>query len=145
MKQFNAHERLRRCGIDATRNRAAVLESIAGCRHAPSAREILARVRARRAINKVTLYRILDLLVEKKIICRNSTGDRSFRYCLGTAGTADSHCHFFCTRCGSMLCVDMESLPAGARDLIGLLSMHVDRVEIRLDGVCSACRGGPAG
>jgi len=131
---------LRNAGLSMTLNRGLVLESIALSDRPLRAREILEEVRARHAMNKVTLYRILDLLVDKDVIFRHSSGDRAFRYCLTASGTRASHCHFYCKRCGCMECLSVEEMPIDFSVLRESFPMRVEEVEVRLDGVCKACQ-----
>lgn len=132
---------LARAGIGATPLRLAVVGAMAGAGRALPAGDILALVRRLRPANRVTLYRILDLLVEKGLARRHSAGDRAQRYCLepGTAGAP--HGHAYCVRCGAMQCLPQG---AGLADVAALgagLAMDVLSVEVRIDGVCAVCRG----
>jgi len=139
MKMTDSKKLLKNAGVGATINRASVIECIARSDHALSAQEILHHVRCRHTINKVTLYRILDLFVEKNIVHRNSTGDRAFRYCLGNYGTGNNHCHFYCTKCGNMECVEMSRIPVDTAVWEKRLGQQINHIEIRLDGVCNQC------
>lgn len=134
-------------GIEATPLRLAVAETLAGADHPLAAGDILAQVRQRQRVNKVTLYRILSLFVDRGLAGRHSLGDRAFRYCLGARFSRRPHCHLRCVRCGRTLC-----LPAG-EGLVNLaalktagMDLQVVGVEVRIDGVCPDCgRSAPAG
>ena len=67
-------------GLGQTPNRLRVLEIIGNSPHPISAQEIIAALNQSRDVNRVTVYRILDLLVGNKLIERISSGDRSFRF-----------------------------------------------------------------
>lgn len=135
---------LKRAGIDPTPLRLAVIQVLAREGRALPAGDILALVQDQHRANKVTLYRILDLFVEKGLARRHSSGDRALRYCLEPGSAGRPHCHAYCLRCGRMEClpgvegvVDMAALgPA--------LAMEVVAVEVRIDGVCAACRRKPS-
>ena len=71
---------LEKSGLGHTSNRLRVLEIIGNSRHPLSAQEVIEKLNNGREINRVTVYRILDILVEKKLVERISAGDRSFRY-----------------------------------------------------------------
>lgn len=132
---------LARAGIEATPLRLAVVGVMAGAGRALPAGDILALVRRLRPANRVTLYRILDLLVEKGLARRHSAGDRAQRYCLEPGSPGPPHGHAYCVRCGAMQCLPQG---AGLADLAALgqgLAMDVLSVEVRIDGVCAACRG----
>ena len=131
---------LQRVGIEPTPLRLLAVHVMLRENRALAASDILARVRRQHPANKVTLYRILDLFVEKGLANRHSSGDRALRYCLGAQAATAPHCHAYCVRCGRMEC-----LPAAAEilDVAALgpaLAMEVMAVEVRIDGVCAACR-----
>jgi len=140
MNTPDAKKLLREAGLPMTPNRGLVLESISSSDRPLRAREILEEVRATHAMNKVTLYRILDLLVDKNVIFRHSSGDRAFRYCLTASGNRASHCHFYCKRCGGMECLSSQNIPIDFNALRESFPMRVEDVEIRLDGICDACQ-----
>lgn len=127
-------------GLGHTPNRLRVLEIIGNSQHPLSAQEIYSTLNLTQEVNRVTVYRILDLLVAKKIIERISTGDRSFRYGLAPNVNHQPHSHFFCTECGEIEClnpeiVDIDTISL-ARSFLGL----IQRVEVRFDGICEDCR-----
>ncbi|MEF2144604.1 MAG: transcriptional repressor [Desulfovibrionaceae bacterium] len=129
---MNAAEMLRGAGVSATGRRLLVLETLVSAGSAVSAPELLASLG--QSMNKVTLYRILDLLVDKHILARHSGPDRTAHYCLGTG-----HGHFHCRRCGRCLCLHLPGTgldPASAGlDALG----RVDEIEVRVEGVCKEC------
>lgn len=101
-------QRLAQAGYDPTPRRLAVLDALttlAQQPHAFTAPELLALVRQNVAMDKVTLYRVLDLLTGCGVVQRHSGGDGVFRYCLTREGEAMPHGHFYCTRCGRTTCL----------------------------------------
>lgn len=128
--------------VQPTELRVAVLTCLLQNAGPSPAQDILEKIRATRTINKVTLYRILDLLVEQQLALRHSSGERSFRYCALPHSHKDGpcmHCHFHCTRCGAMQCIDSREIPMDCKRLVAAMPMRVESVEIRLDGLCQAC------
>ncbi|MEW5724030.1 MAG: transcriptional repressor [Thermodesulfobacteriota bacterium] len=130
---------LGRLGVSATPHRLAVVAVVARSGRPVRAIEVLESLRSETSINRVTVYRILDLLVEKRVLERLSAGDRSFRYGLAPGVHRRPHAHFYCQTCGAMECLSLE-----AADLVGLpltsrLGGVVNKVEIRLDGTCREC------
>ena len=79
---------LKHSGLGHTVNRLRVLEIIGNRSHPPSAQEIFDELNKSHEVNRVTVYRILELFVEKRLVERISAGDRSFRY--GRCGLCDS-------------------------------------------------------
>jgi len=142
MQARDAEDLLEVRGIPATPRRVAVLQSLLKL-HAPAtAPEILRNAKALCAINKATLYRILDLFTEAGLALRHSAGERSFRYCATTPAAVhdrDLHCHFHCTQCGAMQCLDGRELGSACELLAREADGHVLGVEIRLDGLCRQC------
>ena len=126
-------------GVTATPNRLSLME-IVGDNAAPmSPQEIHGALNRKRRVNRVTVYRILDLLVENGLLERLSSGDRSFRYGLAPNANHRPHPHFFCRRCGAMECLDSDSLALDTRTLERRYPGAIEKVEVRVDGVCRNC------
>ncbi len=134
---MEASELLEHCGVAATENRLLVVRALSGADHPQTPLELLAQLDSR--MNRVTLYRILELLVERGVVARHNAGERSFRYCLGRGVTG--HSHFHCTRCGATQCLDSALLEPGLSRILSGLPMRVDMAEITLGGVCEGCQG----
>ncbi len=131
---------LRSVGLSGTPRQELVLETIGNNKGVLRPSEILGRVRQRAPINRVTLYRILDVLVEKKLVRRLSASDRTFRYGFAGSSRHPDHAHFHCVKCGLMECLDPDSVPLEVERSQQFQSMKVERMEIRLDGLCETCR-----
>jgi Fe2+ or Zn2+ uptake regulation protein len=129
-------------GLEDTDHRRAVLQAVAEAEGPVTAAEVGRAVGVGRRLNRVTLYRILDLLAGRGLVRRHSGPDRVFRYCRPGFGASEgAHCHAYCEQCGTCRCVE---LPEGWRPPSGKLEadgFEVDHVELRLEGVCPACRG----
>jgi len=126
-------------GLDYTPNRFKVLEIVGNSPSPLSAAEIHETLARSREVNRVTVYRVLELLVERKIVERISAGDRSFRYGLHPNTNHPPHPHFFCTRCGHMECLNPRSVHLDAESLKETFPGVIDKVEVRLDGMCKNC------
>ena len=135
----SAKSLLQDAGLTPTPNRTLVVETLARSRVTLSVPELLDQVQATRSMNKVTLYRILELLVEKHVVLRHSAGDRAFRYCLGQRAEGPTHVHFYCTSCSAMECLSREEAPLDLERLRRTGGRRVDHVELRLDGICADC------
>ncbi len=140
MNETGVRRILEKAGIEATPIRRAVLAAMAGEDRAVSAREILSAVRRDGPVNKVTVYRILDLFVDRGVALRHALEGRSQRYCLGAAHGSAFHCHVWCRRCGRMECMPDAVRELGVAAFVNRLDMDVEGVEIRIDGVCRRCR-----
>lgn len=135
----NYPEMLESRGITLTPLREAVLRSIGDADRPLAAVEIMASVRSHMPINKVTFYRIIDLLVDKGLVRRLSAGDRAFRYGMGVMSHHPDHPHFVCTRCGTMECLGPDLLPAGIKNLQTGDKRIIKRVDVLFEGVCESC------
>lgn len=87
------------------------------------------------ALDRVTLYRVLEWLEQAGIVHRIQAPDRSARFSISHG--PDCHAHFQCERCGQLYCLSVpvnltaEQLPAG---------FVARRVEMTVSGCCAACR-----
>ncbi|MBC7358213.1 MAG: transcriptional repressor [Desulfacinum sp.] len=132
---------LRAVGLRPTLHRLAVLRVVGAAPAPMTAQDVYEAVQTDRPINRVTVYRVLDSLVESGLVEKISAGDRSFRYGLAPNEHHPRHAHFFCRQCGLMACLPPESLPVPWQDASGALPGVAEKVEIRVDGICEQCLG----
>ena len=128
-------------GLGYTQNRHRVLEVI-GINSSPlSAQQIFDILCRTDNINRVTVYRILDLLVEKGLVDRISSGSRSFLYGLAPNENHPAHPHFYCKSCGNLECLNPQSLSVDLLPMQRNFPGLIENVEVRVDGVCKNCLG----
>ena len=137
--QCNYEELLSVADLEATANRMRVLEVVGNNRFPLSAGDIYKILERSSTINRVTVYRILDLLVESGVVERISTGGRAFYYGLAPNDYHKSHPHFYCKKCGQMDCLSPESLTVDTEPLWKTYPGRIDKVEVRIDGICNNC------
>lgn len=126
-------------GLEPTPSRLRVLEVI-GANSAPvSAQEIFATVNRTAGINRVTVYRILDLLVSKGLLERLNGGGRSLVYGLAPNEHHPAHPHFHCRSCGALQCLQPGSLKVDLRGIERSFAGEIQGVEVRVDGICKNC------
>lgn len=130
---------LARQGLDPTPNRVAAMEIVARTSAPLTAQEIHDILSRTQNVNRVTVYRILDLLVAAGLVERISAGDRTWRYGMGARAEEDRHPHFYCTNCGTMECLNADSIHLDTGPLERTFAGRIDRVEIRVDGICRNC------
>jgi len=135
----NYKELLRSAELEATNNRRHVLEVVGNNDFTLSAGDIYSTLERSSAINRVTVYRILDLLVKHGVVERLSTGGRSAYYGLAPNDHHKPHPHFYCKRCGQMDCLQSESLEVVPESLWKTFPGRIDKVEVRVDGICKNC------
>lgn len=138
-KKCNYRQIIESAKLEATANRLQVLEVIGSSSCPLSASEIYTVLERTLSINRVTVYRILDLMVERNILERLSTGGRAAYYGLAPNEHHAPHAHFYCSRCGQMDCLRPETLRVDANLLKKTFSGEISRVEIRVDGICKNC------
>ena len=125
--------------LEGTRNRLHVLEVVGNNRFPLSADDIYKTLERSSSINRVTVYRILDLLVARGIVERLSTGGRAAYYGLAPNDHHKPHPHFYCKSCGQMDCLNPESLNVDTDSLWKTFPGRIDKVEVRVDGLCKTC------
>lgn len=137
--QCNYELLLTEAKIDPTENRRRVLEVVGSNRFPLSAGDIYQTLERTGSINRVTVYRVLDLLVDHGLVERISTGGRAFCYGMAPNEHHRPHPHFYCTRCGRMDCLSPESLTIDIDALLHTFPGRIDKVEVRVDGICKDC------
>jgi Fur family ferric uptake transcriptional regulator len=125
--------------LEATPNRLGVLEVVGNNRYPLSADDIFNTLERSSTINRVTVYRILDLLVNHGVVERLSTGGRAAYYGLAPNDYHAPHPHFYCKSCGQMDCLSPESLSVDTDPLWRTFPGKIDKVEVRVDGICKNC------
>jgi Fur family ferric uptake transcriptional regulator len=135
----NYEELLSGANIKATPNRVRVLEAVGNNSFPLFAGDIYNILKRNSTINRVTVYRILDLLVEHGVVERISTGGRAFYNGLAPNDHHRPHPHFYCKNCGQMDCLSPESLVVDTEPLWKTYPGRIDKVEVRIDGICKNC------
>jgi Fur family ferric uptake transcriptional regulator len=126
-------------GLDPTPSRMRVLEVIGHNSSPVSAQDIFTTVSRTANINRVTVYRILDVLVEKGLVQRLSGGGRSLVYGLAANENHPAHPHFCCRSCGALQCLQPGSLKVDLRGIERSFAGEITGVEVRVDGICKNC------
>jgi Fur family ferric uptake transcriptional regulator len=135
----NYEHLLKAADLEPTDNRLRVIEVVGNNSYPLSAADIYQTLERTSRINRVTVYRILDLLVTRGLVDRISTGGRAFYYGLAPNENHRPHPHFYCTRCGQMDCLTPDSLNVNSDPLRKTFPGRIEKVEIRVDGICKNC------
>jgi Fur family ferric uptake transcriptional regulator len=92
------------------------------------------------ALDRVTLYRVLDSLAESGLAHKAADARGVFRFSAAQPEHRHhSHTHFRCTHCGAVFCLDMP-LPAAPTLPPGF---HLDSMEVDIRGECANCSHAP--
>lgn len=87
-------------------------------------------------LDRVTLYRVLDSLVDCGLARRTVDGRGVYRFLLSSLQAAHAaHAHFHCQRCGGITCLEQMTAPAPCLPP-GFVARQVD---IEVQGLCAAC------
>lgn len=87
-------------------------------------------------INKATVYRTMNRMVEDGEVIRISGDDGTFHY----DATLDAHYHILCEECGTLSDVDMPVLTQIDRLFPPDSDFEVTGHDVLFRGICSACR-----
>ncbi len=130
---------IRRHGGRLTPARSRVLEALLAAPRALTHGELEQQLAAPDPLDRVTLYRVLDWLVQEGLAHKIAGEDRVWRFNASLSENptrAHHHAHFRCTRCGRVFCLESLStafalnLPDGFR---------ADAVELTVAGNCPEC------
>jgi Fur family ferric uptake transcriptional regulator/Fur family zinc uptake transcriptional regulator len=89
-------------------------------------------------INRVTLYRSLNVLVEAGIVHKVLGIDGRWYFCiheLDEPGCPGGHPHFYCLKCGNMKCLRGDKLPFVEVPP----GCHVEGKQLLVYGICEKC------
>jgi Fur family ferric uptake transcriptional regulator len=134
---------LRGAGFRAGGARAAVLDLMAGQDCCASAQEIHEALRGKgRSVGIASVYRVLDVLAELRLVQRVDVGDGIARF---EPALADGHHHHHvvCDDCGKVEPFSDSSLETAIVRASKRLGYSVDAHEVVLRGECGDCRDAP--
>ncbi|HBT47111.1 MAG TPA: transcriptional repressor [Peptococcaceae bacterium] len=122
-------------GYRLTRQRAAILEVLAGTREHLTAEEVHRRVRFLcPELNLTTVYRNLNLMARQKIIGRVDFGDGRARF----EARSDHHHHLFCLGCGRV--IEIPACPVSIDEVfVRQHSFRITEHQFEAYGYCADC------
>jgi Fur family transcriptional regulator, ferric uptake regulator len=95
------------------------------------------------AIDRVTIYRVLEWLTESGLAHRIASTDRVFRFSATVA--EHSHGHFHCSDCNRLFCVGAEQAPAHNNNLNTSVAAMLPKgfvsgdIDLTISGRCADC------
>lgn len=145
---WRAHtqDALREAGFRAGGARAAVIDLLAVQDCCASAQEIHETLRGSgRSVGIASVYRVLEVLSELRLLQRVDVGDGVARFEPALAD-GDHHHHVVCDDCGKVEPFSDPSLETAIASASKRLGYNVDAHEVVLRGECGDCRAasGPA-
>lgn len=131
---------LREAGFRSGGARSAVIELLAGQDCCASAQEIHEQLRGRsRSVGIASVYRVLDVLTELRLVQRVDVGDGMARF-EPALPDGDHHHHVVCDDCGKVEPFSDSSLETAIARASERLGYSVDAHEVVLRGECGDCR-----
>ena len=131
---------LREAGYRGGGARTAVVELLGRQECCLTAHEIFDRLRrGRRPVGIASVYRVLDLLAELKLVKRVDVGGGTARY-EAAHPTGEHHHHLVCDDCGRVEAFGDERLESTLGAIAGRLDYDVGGHEVLLHGACGDCR-----
>ena len=134
-----ADEILRQHQLSVTNGRRKILDLFLRHEGALSHGDIEKKVEGK--FDRVTVYRTLQVFLEKGLIHTIPSSDNAIRYALcreqcREGQHRDDHVHFVCRICGNTICLEEVSVPA-IRLPRGYLATQVEMV---VSGTCRSCQ-----
>ncbi|MBL8529641.1 MAG: transcriptional repressor [Burkholderiales bacterium] len=133
-----AEDLIRSTGERITAARVEILSLLLAAPRALAHREIEDGLDASLAIDRVTVYRVLEWLTDQNLAHKISADDRVWRFNAVPDAHERQHAHFHCTACGEVICLEdlapdiRPRLPAGYAP---------QSLEVTIKGLCSVCGG----
>ncbi|MFK7966264.1 MAG: Fur family transcriptional regulator [Burkholderiaceae bacterium] len=136
-----AQDLIRALNERVTRARVATLNALLDSPVALSHHEVLDRLdTAGETIDRVTVYRTLEWLVQVQLAHRVSSKSRAWHFSAHASGHHDeAHAHFECRACQRVYCIESASPPTSPSVPSGF---KVEQAMLKLEGTCANCAGG---
>ncbi len=131
-----ARKMLKTNGLYCTKARIAILKVLLETPR-PVRQDEIADSSTDRTLNKVTIYRTLESLVEAGLVHRAFMQERAWHFELAHHCTEKQcHPHFTCLVCGVTHCLPEVSVPMAKSPFKGFIFNHQ---QVRLEGFCPDC------
>ena len=129
-------ELLKKANLRKTNQRLAVLGALIET-DVPITQQQIAESLADSAPDKVTIYRVLECLMEKGIVHKAFMKDRTAFFELGhNCSKTQCHPHFTCTSCQKTVCIKNTKMPLAEINEQGFKIKHQ---KVELEGLCPKC------
>ena len=126
-------------GLKSTRQRDVILDSFLSSDKHISIEELYLKLRSKNpGIGYATVYRTLKLFAESGIAREIQFGDGQTRY--EHANEGEHHDHLVCTRCGTIIEFENETIEKLQQDIAGSHGFIIENHKLELYGVCAKCK-----
>ena len=138
MLQLQIEKIIKKAKLSVTRNRKKVLKAFLTESKPLTCQQIQSLINF---IDRVTLFRILAVFEEKKIIhkIRLENGDQLFALCDHNCNAKNhnhNHVHFQCDACNEVSCLSVDSFPK-----LIIPQYVVNNISVNVNGLCAQCSG----
>ena len=128
-------------GIKKTPARKAILYILRQVKKPVDVNGIIERLRTMRIkVDRVTVFRNINLLVNKRLIVKTEFNEGKYRYELSSL---PHHHHFVCTKCGSINDIESDSLHKEidkiARTVNKIHNFKIEEHKVEFFGKCKIC------
>lgn len=131
-----ARRMLKDTALYCTKTRVAVLKALMQALR-PLRQDQIAEQLSGETLDRVTIYRTLESLVEVGLVHRAFMHERAWHFELADHCTEKQcHPHFTCVSCGTTHCLTDISLPMAKIPHKGYV---INRQQVCLEGLCPAC------
>lgn len=138
--EAKSRKMLKEAGLYCTKPRIAVL-SVLLQTPGPLRQDQIAEAMTEKTLNKVTIYRTLESLVDAGLVHRAFMQKRAWHFELAHHCTEKQcHPHFACVGCGTTYCLTDIDLPMTKSPFKGFV---INRQQVRLEGFCPDCSRRP--
>ena len=129
---------LRERGYRITPQRELIISILAHSGRHMTAEEVFDQVQNQtQALNIATVYRVLDLLHEEGLACRNDLGEGKIFYATTEHG---SHIHLVCRQCGFIIDAEYELVFPLEEEFRQRYQFEPDLKHLSIFGLCAQCR-----
>ena len=131
-----ARRMLKAAQLYCTEARIAILNVLMQAPSPLRQNQVAARLTTKN-LNKVTIYRTLETLVEVGLVHRAFMHKRAWHFELAHhCSETQCHPHFTCLNCGQTHCLTGISVPMAESPYQGFV---ITRQQVRLEGLCPTC------
>lgn len=133
-----AESLIRKTGDRVTNARVQILTLLLNSGSALTHSDVESRLSKSLAVDRVTVYRVLEWLTESRLAQRITESDRIWRFIARPEGTANggSSAHFTCTSCSQTIRLS-SAVPARTPRLPR--GFRAEQLELSVRGLCSVC------
>lgn len=128
-------EELKQANLQITQPRIAALQLFEGHNTPLDSDHIINHLEKEFGIDRATVFRILNVFVEKGLIRRLEFGEGKARYELAK----EDHHHLICDNCGKVIDFPDTMIPPIEEQLSKKYKFHIQRHSLEFFGLCEDC------